>query len=164
MKENKIEFSYLQFDSSSQLNETDATLLEKAREVTKQAYAPYSNFHVGAVAILENGAFVSGTNQENASYPVGICAERVLLGNAATQYPGVAIKTIAISYRSSHDASDKPISPCGMCRQALVEYEVRLNHPIRVILSGLSGEVQIIEKANFLLPFAFTSSNLNKSK
>jgi cytidine deaminase len=164
MKENKIEFSYLQFDSSSQLNETDATLLEKAREVTKQAYAPYSNFHVGAVAILENGAFVSGTNQENASYPVGICAERVLLGNAATQYPGIAIKSIAISYHSLKGASDKPISPCGMCRQALVEYEVRMNHPIRVILGGLTGEVQIIEKANFLLPFAFTSSNLNKSK
>ena len=164
MKENKIEFSYLQFENSEQLSEADAQLLEKAREVTKQAYAPYSNFNVGAVAILENGSFVSGTNQENASYPVGICAERVLLGNAATQYPGIAIKAIAISYRSSHDASDKPISPCGMCRQALVEYEVRMNHPIRVILSGLSGEVQIIEKANFLLPFAFTSSNLNKSK
>ena len=154
----------MQFDSSDQLSEIDAQLLDKARAVTKQAYAPYSNFHVGAVAILENGEFVSGTNQENASYPVGICAERVLLGNAATQYPGVPIKTIAISYNSDHDASDKPISPCGMCRQALVEYEVRMNHPIRVILGGLSGEVQIIEEAISLLPFAFTSSHLNKKK
>ena len=164
MKQNKIEFSYLQFDSSEQLSEADAMLLEKARVVTKQAYAPYSNFYVGAVAVLENGEFVSGTNQENASYPVGICAERVLLGNAATQYPGVPILAIAISYESAHDASNKPISPCGMCRQALVEYEVRMDHPIRVILGGLTGEVQIIEKAISLLPFAFTSSNLKKNK
>ena len=91
--------------------------------MTEQAYAPYSNFHVGAVAKLENGEIVAGTNQENASYPVGICAERVLLGSAATLHPDVAIESIAISYNSEKVKSDHPISPCGMCRQSLLEYE-----------------------------------------
>ena len=87
MKENKLEFHYEVYENSSELAEKDAWLLNEARLVTEQAYAPYSNFHVGAVAILDNGEIVAGTNQENASYPVGICAERVLLGNAATLYP-----------------------------------------------------------------------------
>ena len=133
MADNKFEFSYSAFNDSSELNEADARLLDEARKVTEDAYAPYSNFHVGAIAILENGQKVAGTNQENASYPVGICAERVLLGSAATLFPNVAIKTIAISYNSKEVKSDHPISPCGMCRQALLEYETRTEKPIRML-------------------------------
>ena len=92
MKEKKFEISYQVYDDINELSEKDAWLLNEARAVTEQAYAPYSNFHVGAVAMLENGEVVTGTNQENASYPVGICAERVLLGNAATLYPQVKIE------------------------------------------------------------------------
>ena len=121
MKENKFEFQYEVYDDISQLTEQDAWLLREAQKVTDQAYAPYSNFHVGAVAMLENGEMVAGTNQENASYPVGICAERVLLGSVATIHPNVSIKSIAISYKSKEVKSDHPISPCGMCRQALLE-------------------------------------------
>ena len=97
MKESKYEFEYEVYNDSSELDEKDAWLLTEARTVTDQAYAPYSNFHVGAVAMLENGEVVAGTNQENASYPVGICAERVLLGSVATLHPNVPIQTIAIS-------------------------------------------------------------------
>jgi cytidine deaminase len=160
MKENKFEFQYQVFDDISELNEKDARLLKEARSVTKQAYAPYSNFHVGAIAMLANGEIVSGTNQENASFPVGICAERVLLGIAAMLHPAIAIESIAVSYNSENVKTDHPISPCGMCRQALVEYETRLSKPIRLILSGQEGKVLIINSANSLLPFAFTSGEL----
>lgn len=160
MKENKFEFNYEVYKDISELSEEDAWLLTEARTVTQDAYAPYSNFHVGAVAILENGKVVAGTNQENASYPVGICAERVLLGSVATIHPKVAVKSIAISYSSEEVKSDHPISPCGMCRQALLEYETRTSKPIRLILSGQEGKVYIIKTASFLLPFAFTSNEL----
>lgn len=160
MKENKFEFSYDVYKDISELDEKDAWLLNEARAITEQAYAPYSNFHVGAVAMLSNGEVVAGTNQENASYPVGICAERVLLGNAATLYPGVSIETLAISYNSDEVKSDHPISPCGMCRQAILEYETRLKKPIRLILGGMEGEIQIIKTASLLLPFAFTKKEL----
>ena len=160
MQEKKIEFEYQVYDNSSQLSEQDAWLLNEARAVTEQAYAPYSNFHVGAVAMMANGEVVAGTNQENASYPVGICAERVLLGTVATLHPNVDIKSIAISYSSNTVKSDHPISPCGMCRQALLEYESRLKKPIRLILGGLEGKVYIIKTSSLLLPFAFTSDEL----
>ena len=160
MKENKFEFQYEEYKDISELNEQDAWLLTEARAVTEQAYAPYSNFQVGAVAILENGEVVAGTNQENASYPVGICAERVLLGSAATLHPQIPIKSMAVSYNSTEVKSDHPISPCGMCRQALLEYETRTSKPIRLILSGQEGKVYIIKTAGNLLPFAFTKSEL----
>jgi cytidine deaminase len=160
MNENKFEFQYEVYQDSSELNKEDAWLLTEARMVTEQAYAPYSNFHVGAAALLENGEIVKGTNQENASYPVGICAERVLLGSAATLHKDVPISTIAISYNSEEVKSDHPISPCGMCRQALLEYETRTSKPIRLILSGQAGKVFIIKTARFLLPFAFTKDEL----
>lgn len=160
MQDKKYEFSYQVFDDISELSEKDAWLLSEARSVTEQAYAPYSNFHVGAVAMLSNGEVVAGTNQENASYPVGICAERVLLGNAATLYPKESIQTVAISYNSSTVKSDHPISPCGMCRQALLEYEARGKKPIRVIMGGMEGKIQVIETVQLLLPFAFTSNEL----
>src|SRR5687767_11640462 len=160
MQEKKFEFSYQVYNDISELAEKDAWLLTEARAVTEQAYAPYSNFHVGAVAILANGEIVAGTNQENASYPVGICAERVLLGNAATLYPKVGISTIAISYNSDSVKSDHPIFPCGMCRQVLLEYETRVNNPIRLILGGMEGKIHVIGTASLLLPFAFTSEEL----
>lgn len=160
MQEQKFEFEYEVYNDISELKRDDAELLTKARAVTKQAYAPYSNFFVGAVAKLDNGETVAGTNQENASYPVGICAERVLLGNAATLYPGVSIDTMAISYDSKEVKSDHPISPCGMCRQSLLEYEMRTEKPIRLILAGQDGKVYVVKTIRYLLPFAFTSGEL----
>ena len=160
MKKQESIFSYDIYDSASDLPKADAELLMAARAVTKDAYAPYSHFRVGAVAKLANGQLVSGTNQENASFPVGICAERTLLSAAASLYPGVAIDTLAISYNNENGPSDQPISPCGICRQSLQESEQRGGRPIRLILGGQQGKVFIIPRASFLLPLAFTADEL----
>ena len=160
MKKENYSFAFDVYDSIDELDSQDAWLLREARGVTEAAYAPYSNFNVGAVAKMANGEIVAGTNQENASYPAGICAERVLLSSAATLYPQIAIETLAISYNNMNGISDHPISPCGICRQTLSEYEERMNHPIRLILSGLEGKVYIIEKSSNLLPLSFGSEDL----
>ncbi len=156
----EINISVEVFNSSDELEEESRELLEAARLVTANAYAPYSNFLVGAVAKLNNGETVSGTNQENASYPAGICAERVLLSAAATIHPGVPITTMAISYNNTKGDSAHPISPCGICRQSLAEYEERTSHPIKIILAGLTGEVYIIQRASQLLPLSFSAGDI----
>lgn len=160
MQLKEIQFSVEVYPSSEELNSQDDSLLTAARDITKVAYAPYSNFFVGAAALLANGEIIKGTNQENASYPAGFCAERALLAAAATQFPEVAINTMAISYNNKNGESKKPISPCGICRQTLSEFEDRTGSPIRIILSGSSGEVLIIKTAKNLLPLTFTSSDL----
>ena len=161
MNQQQFQFSFEVFETEAQLNERDAALLKIARETTKMAYAPYSQINVGAVARMANGEIIRGTNQENASFPVGICAERVLLSNAAMQYPGVAIESIAISYDNTNGQSQHPISPCGICRQSLLEYELRVKQPIRLILGGLSGKVYVIPQASSLLPLSFTSADMH---
>ncbi len=160
MKESKIEISYKVYEDINELPKEDAWLLNEAREVTKQAYAPYSNFYVGAAAKLVNGEIVVGTNQENASYPVGLCAERTLLASASALYPGIAIETMAVSYQSDNGNSNQPIAPCGMCRQYLQEYELRVGKPIKLILAGFEGKVYVVEKASYLLPLGFTSESM----
>jgi cytidine deaminase len=160
MKKENFQFAYDVYDSIEELEKEDASLLRKAQDVTALAYAPYSRFNVGAVAKLSNGEIVSGTNQENASYPVGICAERVLLSSVSSLHPKVPVETVAISYKSDLAASNHPIAPCGICRQSLQEYEVRLEHPIRLILGGLEGKIFVIPSAAFLLPFSFTQHDL----
>jgi len=160
MKERKFEFSFEVYDSIDELSAEDQQLLTEARNVTEQAYAPYSNFRVGAAAKLENGKIVTGTNQENASYPVGICAERVLLSTVSSLYPDIPVTTMAVSYQSNKIKSDHPISPCGMCRQALLEFEGRTSKLIRLILAGIKGKIYVIRSASQLLPLAFSSEEL----
>ena len=160
MKENKFEFNYRVYESIEELPEDQQWLLNEAREVTEQAYAPYSNFQVGAVARLANGEIVAGSNQENASFPVGLCAERVLLASISSLFPKIPIESIAVSYKSENHKSDHPISPCGICRQSLQEFEGRVNHPVQLILGGLTGPVYVIDSASKLLPLAFTSEEL----
>ncbi|MFN4007024.1 MAG: cytidine deaminase [Chitinophagaceae bacterium] len=160
MQQHHYQFSFEVYDSIEDLTEEDAWLLNEAREVTGMAYAPYSNFQVGAVAKLKNGEIVAGSNQENASFPVGLCAERVLLASAASIFPKIPVDTMAISYHNNNGESNHPISPCGMCRQALLEYEGRVNQSIRLILAGLEGKVYVIPKASMLLPLSFTSKDL----
>jgi len=160
MKQENYQFSFDVYDSIHELEEADAWLLREAQEVTGLAYAPYSNFHVGAVAKLSNGEIVAGSNQENASYPVGLCAERVLLGSISSLYPKVPVESIAISYQSETSSSDHPIAPCGMCRQSLQEYESRTQHPIRLILGGMEGKIYIIHSATLLLPFSFSNEDM----
>lgn len=160
MKQQKYQFDFEVYDSIDDLTEEDAWLLKEAREVTENAYAPYSGFHVGAVAKLDNGEIVAGSNQENASFPVGLCAEQVLIASISSLYPKVPIQTIAISYHNNNGESNGPISPCGICRQTLLEYEGRVKHPIRLILGGLEGRVYVIPQASMLLPLSFTGDDL----
>jgi cytidine deaminase len=160
MKQEHYQFSFDVYDSIDELSEADAWLLREAQEVTELAYAPYSNFHVGAVAKLINGEIVAGSNQENASYPVGLCAERVLLGSLSSLYPKVPVESIAISYQNKTLVSDHPIAPCGICRQSLQEYESRTQRAIRLILGGMEGKIYIIPSASMLLPFTFSSNDL----
>jgi cytidine deaminase len=153
-------FDYEVLASDIELSADDAQLLQHARMITEQSYAPYSLFHVGAAARLVNGKTITGTNQENASYPVSICAERVLLSALASLYPGVAVTTMAISYRHLKGRSQHPISPCGMCRQALVEHQFHFRQAIRLILSGQEGQVIVIQDAATLLPLGFSANDM----
>ncbi|MCD2421994.1 cytidine deaminase [Niabella pedocola] len=160
MKEKKFEFSYAWVEDCQALSEEDAALLQLARKTTKKAYAPYSQFNVACAAKLANGKTVVGSNQENASYPVGICAERALLATVGTQYTDEPIVTLAVTYHSQNGNSNRPISPCGMCRQALSEYEKRSGSPIRLLLAGMEGPVYIINTIRDLLPLAFSNEDL----
>src|SRR5450755_1178189 len=139
----------------------DALLLEAAYKATGDAYAPYSNFRVGVALRLSNGNILTGSNQENASFPAGICAERVVLSAASASFPDVEMTGLALTYINETGAGNRPISPCGICRQTLAEYEQRFGKPIRLILGGMSGEIYIINRATDLLPFAFSSHELN---
>jgi cytidine deaminase len=160
MKEKEFRFTYEEYASDAELISADRDLLNKAREATAHAYAPYSRFRVGAAARMIDGQVITGTNQENASFPVGICAERVLLSAAAALYPGTAIATIAISYFNEQGPADRPISPCGVCRQSLQEFGTRTGQPIRLILGGQTGPVYIIPQSGSLLPIAFDAEDL----
>lgn len=160
MKKEEYNFEFEVYDSIDELEEADKFLLNEARMVTAHAHAPYSHFRVGAIARLNNGKIITGSNQENASFPIGLCAERVLLASSASLFPEVPIETIAISYNNENGNSSHPISPCGICRQNLLEYEAKFKQPIRIILGGLQGKVYIIERAGMLLPLSFTADEL----
>ncbi len=160
MKINEFSISYESYKDITELSEADSSLLLQARLATQMAYAPYSDFKVGAVALMSNGLTVSGSNQENASYPAGICAERVLLSAASSIFPGQSIKTIAISYIGKGKKSNRPVAPCGICRQSLIEIEQRFKQPIKLILAGMEGEIFIFNTIKSLLPMEFSGDDL----
>lgn len=160
MKKTQVQSEFLEFDSVDELNTEDKKLVEEARRSVLEAYAPYSNFHVGAAVLLENGITVKGNNQENASYPIGLCAERVAVFAAGANYPGIKIKAIAITALSKQFHIDKPVAPCGACRQAIAEYEHRYKSPIRLIMVGESGKVLVAEGIGNFLPFMFNGDDL----
>ena len=134
-------------------------LVDEAKRVTKDAYAPYSKFHVGAALLLANGEIVSATNQENAAYPSGMCAERVTMFYANSRYPNLPPKALAIASFAEGDFLDEPITPCGACRQVLLEAEMRYGADINVLLYGKRG-VYVVSSVKALLPLSFNSSLL----
>jgi cytidine deaminase len=156
----KYEFEYEQLEHAGLLSLSDQALLNAAIKATETAYAPYSNFKVGAAALLSTGEIILGSNQESASFPVGICAERTLLNSIGSQYPNATIVSMAISYDPLNKPSVEPISPCGMCRQSLLDYENRYQAPIKIILAGKSGPVMLLPSAANLLPFGFDGAIL----
>jgi cytidine deaminase len=157
MHQKHIEFTFQVYNDINELSESDAKLVEKASHNTALAYAPYSQFRVSAPALLSNGEIVTGTNQENASYPVSICAERSLLVSAAALVPEAYITTMAITYDTNRNNSLQPISPCGMCRQAIIEHQSRYGHTMRLILVSKWGEIIVVENATSLLALAFSN-------
>ena len=140
-----------------ELNDTDRALLDDAVEATRRSYAPYSHFSVGAAALLANGVVVTGTNQENAAYPSGLCAERTTLFYANSQYPDQAVVTLAIAARTEKDFIDTPIPPCGACRQVILETEKRYKQPIRILLYGKKC-IYEVQSIGHLLPLSFDAS------
>ena len=159
MTEIFLEVKYTEYQKSDTLPEADNQLIIKARESAQNAYAPYSGFRVGAAVLLGNGAIITGNNQENAAYPSGLCAERVALFYAASQYPGVRVAAIAVSLYNP--GSSDIAKPCGACRQVIAEYEDLANNPIRIILDGNDRAI-ILNGIDQLLPFRFKKEDLSK--
>lgn len=145
--------------SFDELKLSDKELINKAKEQVTNAYAPYSNFHVGAAIELENGEIFAGSNQENSAYPSGLCAERVAMFFANAQFPTVPAKTIAIAAFTNGEFLSEPITPCGSCRQVLLETEIRFEHDIKIILYG-THHVFLIENVRQLLPLCFEKSSI----
>ncbi|MCB9184327.1 MAG: cytidine deaminase [Flavobacteriales bacterium] len=143
---------------TADLGESDRALVHAAGEAAQRAYAPYSNFLVGAAARMDDGSVVEGNNQENASFPAGICAERTALHAALSARPSARVETMAVMVPQVE--GDEPVSPCGICRQALLEQESRQGAPLRVILATASGHAIVIERASDLLPLYFDRSFL----
>lgn len=148
------------YDSIGELPEGVKELMEEAFEARDKAYSPYSKFSVGAAILLDNGVVVTGSNQENASYPAGLCAERTAIFYAGAKYPGSKILKMAISAKSSNHVVETPTPPCGSCRQAIAEYEMKQKTPIQIYFMGESGKVVKAASISDLLPLIFDSSFL----
>lgn len=160
MKKIKIESFLDVYPSKDALPETISSLMEAAFEAREKAYAPYSDFLVGASVLLDNGEVVSGNNQENACYPAGLCAERTAIFFASSKYPEAKMIAMAITARAKGKKTTVPIPPCGVCRQAIAEYEIRQKSPIAIYFMGESGEVLKSESLENILPLLFTAKYL----
>jgi len=160
MKKININTAAVVYDTLSDLSQEDAMLMGKAVEAREKAYAPYSNFKVGCALLLDNGEIVLGNNQENAAYPSGMCAERVAIWKAGSAYPNMKVKKLAITAASTTTEVNKPVGPCGACRQTLLEYENNQKEPIEIIFMGEVGKIAKVESLVSLLPFSFDSSYL----
>lgn len=148
--------SEIQVAQYSELSDSDRQLVDLAIEATSRSYAPYSHFCVGASLILENGVTIMGCNQENAAFPAGICAERSAIFAAGAQYPDQAVVALAITARNTKgELIDEPASPCGPCRQVLIETETRFKRPVRILLYG-KNRTYIVDSIKQLMPLSFT--------
>jgi len=161
MPENiQISAHFIRYNSVEELPEADRQLVLGARKSAEDAYAPYSKFQVGAALRLDDGTVIHGNNQENASYSLGLCAERVALFAAGANHPGKKIVAMAITAFSGQFEIARPIAPCGACRQSIAEYEHRYSQPIRLILVGEKGPVLVADSIEGLLPLQFTADDL----
>ncbi|PIY10549.1 MAG: cytidine deaminase [Flexibacter sp. CG_4_10_14_3_um_filter_32_15] len=159
-KIHQIQIQITVFETENELSKEDLFLLHEARKATERAYAPYSEFSVGAAIQLQNGEVVLGSNQENAAYPSGLCAERTAIFSASVQFPNEIIETIAIAAKPKEAIDFIAISPCGSCRQVMSEYENKQEKSIRVIMEGESKSIYILSSIADLLPLKFTKESL----
>ena len=160
MKEVKIESTLFVFENLEELPKEVVFLMQKAVEARDNAYAPYSNFNVGAAILLDNSEIITGSNQENASYPSGLCAERTAIYYAGSQFPNTKIVKMAISATSRTKPTTSPIPPCGACRQAIAEYEIKQETPIEIYFMGETGAIAKSASLANLLPLVFDKSVL----
>ncbi|WP_299253057.1 cytidine deaminase [uncultured Lacinutrix sp.] len=160
MKEVIIESKLYVFDTLEDTPKDIQSLMQNAIEARDNAYAPYSRFHVGTAILLDNGEIISGSNQENASYPSGLCAERTAIFYAGAKYPKAKIVKMAITAASQNQKTSAPIPPCGACRQSIAEYETKQESAIEIYFMGEIGKVMRSNSLSNLLPFGFDSSNL----
>lgn len=160
MKEISITTSFQQFDSLLELPTEIQHLMQEAVKVRKNAYAPYSQFRVGAALLLDNQEIICGSNQENAAYPSGLCAERVAIFYAGAKYPGAKITKMAITAASDTNPTTEPIPPCGACRQSIAEYEIKQDQVIEIFFMGESGVIYQSDSLKNLLPFMFNKKFL----
>jgi cytidine deaminase len=160
MKEISINTSFTVYQSISDLPQDVQALMEQAIEIRKKAYAPYSKFRVGAALLLDNEKVVLGSNQENAAYPSGLCAERVAIFQSGAIYPEARIVKMAVTAASDTNKTTTPIPPCGACRQSISEYEFKQEYPIEIYFMGESGEVYLSKSISNLLPLTFDKNFL----
>lgn len=160
MKEININTTISVFNGINDLPNEIQLLMDDAIETRKNAYAPYSRFRVGAAILLDNGKVVLGSNQENAAYPSGLCAERVAIFQAGAIYPDAKIVKLAITAASDTNPTLSPIPPCGACRQSIAEYEFKQDTPIEIYFMGESGQVYKSNSINNLLPLSFDKTSL----
>ena len=160
MEELNITTKFSIYKNTSELAEEIQKLFQQATLAQKNAYAPYSQFRVGAAILLENGEIILGSNQENAAFPSGLCAERVALYQAASNFPNNTIKAIAITAFSDKTGHSSAITPCGSCRQSIAEYENKQESPIAIYFEGESGKIYKSESLNNLLPLIFNKKLL----
>lgn len=150
------------YNSVSELPSEYIELVDVAKKTLTTSYSPYSGFQVASVVKLKNGTLIKGSNQENIAYPSGLCAERVAIFSAGTNYPNAQIDVIAITANSINGIVGTPVTPCGSCRQVMIEIEDKQNAPITVIMTGFEGEVWVAKSVNNLIPFYFTSDKVNR--
>lgn len=160
MKEITITTQFSVFDSVQELPTDIQDLMQQAVAIRKNAYAPYSLFRVGVALVLDNGKIVLGSNQENAAYPSGLCAERVAIFQAGAIYPEAKILKMAITAASDNNKTTTPIPPCGSCRQSIAEYEIKQNSPIEIYFMGEIGAIYKSASLKNLLPFMFDKNFL----
>ncbi len=164
MVKKDIRITIEEYDSMPDLGQADMNLMELAESSLKDAYAVYSHYRVGAALILSNGKVITGNNQENAAYPSGLCAERVAMFYAKSQYPGESIEAIAISAKADTFTIRDAVAPCGACRQVMAEYEIQQKSPIRVVMKGETGPVLAVDSIEALLPLMFHAEELKRKK
>jgi cytidine deaminase len=160
--ERKIAIVVQEFSSFEELNPTDQELLQEATAASDTSYSPYSSFSVGAAVRMATGKIFRGSNQENAAYPSGMCAERVALFYAQSECPDIPVEAVAIFARSSEFKLDQPVTPCGSCRQVMAEHESRHHKKIRIIMGNNNSHIQIVDGIESLLPLMFIMEKLKK--
>lgn len=156
----RLSFEYDLFDGEESLYDEWKLLLNKAREAKDKAYAPYSNYHVGAALLLETGEVITGCNQENASFPSGLCAERVAFFKAGSDYPGVRIKKIAVIAQKPGKSVPEIASSCAACRQVMLEYEIKQEKPIQLMMVYKNSKFLVTPSIESLIPLSFSKKNL----